>query len=419
MLTENDRSVQIELSSPAKKALERLRARGFSAYVVGGCVRDSLLGKKAQDWDITTSALPEETQVVFSDCSTYATGIQHGTVTVVLDGVPLEVTTFRVDGEYSDHRRPDSVAFTRSLKEYLRRRDFTVNALAYNPEEGLWDFFAGREDLHNRCLRCVGDADTRFQEDALRILRGLRFSATLGFSLEENTATAIHRNCGRLSHIAAERIRVEWEKLLRGEWFRPILTEYADVVRVFLPEICPEEYPAEQWREVVKALTPVEPQGNFRFAMLLWQTGENLSVEERVVRGENILRRLKYPREAIAEITCFLQNGTIHLPQTAAQGCRFLHTFGAERGLALLRFRESLTPHAAKKSRALCEALLRTGACYQLSQLAISGEDLLRLGISRGKTVGRILNALLELVMEGDLPNQAEVLLDAAKGYLQ
>ena len=200
-----------------KAALHRLHENGFAAYAVGGCVRDSLLGKTPLDWDITTDACPEETERVFADCRLIETGLQHGTVTVLSDGMPLEITTFRVDGDYLDARHPESVSFTRNLKADLLRRDFTINTLCWNEQDGVVDLCGGLADLQNGILRAVGDPDCRFSEDALRILRGIRFASVLGFTIEAETAESILRNRQLLSKVAAERIRVEFSKLLCGK----------------------------------------------------------------------------------------------------------------------------------------------------------------------------------------------------------
>lgn len=409
---EQDRSVSIALPVSVQMALERLRQHGFLAYAVGGCVRDSLLGKSPQDWDITTSALPEETLRVFADLPTYEIGIRHGTVTVFVEGDPLEITTFRVDGAYTDNRRPDSVSFTRTLREDLLRRDFTVNALAYAPGEGVWDFFHGREDLRQGLLRCVGDADTRFREDALRILRGLRFASVLGFSLEKETADAIHRNRSLLQQIAVERIRVEWDKLLRGKAVVPILAGFSDVVEIFLPELFSKATAPENWKEMVSDLPSLPAEGNLRFAWLLEKTGCAADCQP-------LLRRMKYERATIAELTCLLEHLDVPLPATSPEGCRFLQKFGPQQARTILRYQGYRGVEAAEKSLALCEELLRAGACYQIAGLQITGDDLLKLGCPKGKAVGKLLENLLEQVMDGLLPNRREELCDAARETLE
>lgn len=232
--------VAIPICPGAADILRRLRAAGYDAYLVGGCVRDSLLGREPHDWDVATSATPEEMKRVFAGSAVYDTGVKHGTLTVVAgDGQPYEVTTFRTEGRYSDGRRPDSVAFVRDLREDVSRRDFTVNAMAYSEETGLVDYFGGSEDLGRRLIRCVGNADERFNEDALRILRALRFASAYGFSIEAETAAAIHRNARLLDRIAQERIREELCRLLLGDGVLAVLLAYSDVMAVIIPELRP------------------------------------------------------------------------------------------------------------------------------------------------------------------------------------
>ena len=222
--------MELALSRGAAYVLCALRAAGYEAYVVGGCVRDSLLGRRPGDWDVTTSALPEETKAVFSGAPVIGTGVRHGTVAVLVGGEPVEITTYRVDGPYSDGRRPDSVAFTRSLREDLARRDFTVNAMAWSPETGLVDPFGGADDLRGKSIRCVGDPARRFQEDALRILRALRFSSSLGFSIEPETAAALRADRARLGKVSAERIAAELVKLVCGAGAPRVLREFPEAV---------------------------------------------------------------------------------------------------------------------------------------------------------------------------------------------
>ena len=227
--------MKINIPQKAAQILKTLNAAGYEAYVVGGCVRDSILGREPGDWDITTSALPEQVKELFR--RTVDTGIQHGTVTVMMDKEGFEVTTYRVDGEYHDGRHPDAVTFTRSLEEDLKRRDFTINAMAYHPEHGLVDLFGGMEDIGKRIIRCVGNPVERFTEDALRMLRAVRFSAQLGFTVEENTKAALARMSGNLEHVSAERIQTELVKLLVSDHPDYLRTAWeTGLTREFLPE---------------------------------------------------------------------------------------------------------------------------------------------------------------------------------------
>ena len=229
--------LNISLPREVQKAIAQLENSGFQAYIVGGCVRNTLLGLPVNDWDMTTSARPEEMKQCFADFRTIETGIQHGTLTVLVDGMPLEITTFRNDGEYLDNRHPVGVTFSQNIEEDLCRRDFTVNAMAYHPEMGLVDLFGGQEDLQKRVIACVGEPEKRFYEDGLRILRALRFAAVLNFSIDTDTANAVHACRHLLENIAAERIREEFCKLICGVGAVRILREYHDVIGVFLPEL--------------------------------------------------------------------------------------------------------------------------------------------------------------------------------------
>ena len=262
--------------------LNRLTAAGFQAYAVGGCVRDSLLGTVPGDWDICTSALPEETEACFSDLRVVETGLKHGTVTVIFQGVPYEITTFRSDGNYLDHRRPQQVNFVRTLKEDLLRRDFTINAMAVGLDEEIQDPFGGRQDLKDGIIRCVGDPDTRFTEDALRILRGLRFASRLGFSIAPETAAAMERNKNLLSYVSGERIYKELAGILIGTYAQSVLEQYGGVLAAVLPEIQPSMgflqrnpfHNRDVWQHTLEALGKSRPDPIVRWALLLHDLGK-------------------------------------------------------------------------------------------------------------------------------------------------
>jgi len=272
----------IKIPPQVNRAIEILQSNGHSAYVVGGAVRDMLMDKTAHDWDITTSALPEETLSAFSDFRTIETGLKHGTVTVIVDGMSLEITTFRIEGNYSDNRHPDKVDFTDKIESDLSRRDFTVNAIAFSPHKGFADPFDGQADIKNKVIRCVGNPDKRFSEDALRILRALRFSSVLGFEIDIETAESIRRNYKLLGNISVERIFVETSKLLCGKNAGKILRDFEDVFFFILPEISPlknctqnhERHIYDVWHHTVKAVESIEPVAELRFAMLLHDTGK-------------------------------------------------------------------------------------------------------------------------------------------------
>ena len=266
----------MQLPEHAAHAIRRLERAGFEAWAVGGCVRDSLRGVEPHDWDLCTSASPAQMQAVFADARVLTTGLRHGTLTVLTDGGPLEITTYRTEGGYSDGRHPDGVRFVTDIREDLARRDFTVGAMAWHPERGLCDPFGGQTDLKNGVLRAVGDADTRFQEDALRILRGLRFASKLGFAIEPETAAAMRRQVHRLDCIAAERIREELTGLLCGRYVQRTLMAYADLITSALPELAPMQGCQQQnphhlydvWEHTVRAVGQVPAEPVLRWAML-------------------------------------------------------------------------------------------------------------------------------------------------------
>jgi len=425
--------------------LKTLETAGYEAWCVGGCVRDTLLGRQPGDWDVTTNALPEESMAVFGERAV-PTGLQHGTVTVRMEGGTVEVTTYRVDGAYTDHRRPDSVTFTPSLEEDLRRRDFTVNAIAMNRQGELRDPFGGREDLESRCLRCVGEADRRFDEDALRILRGLRFAAALGFAIEAETAEAIHRNRELLRSIAAERIQVEFWKLLAGEYCVPVLREYVDVVGVFWPEVLPMvgfdqrnyHHCYDVWEHTLHTMEAVGNDSVLRCVMLLHDIGKTKtftldaagvghfyghSAKSREL-ADGMLRRLKCGNDLRETVLRLIDWHDRDIARTERGIGRALRVLGEAdlRRLIQVKRADNLGQAPAfhdrqmeiDKAEEILEQLLAEQACFSLKQMAVNGRDLLALGL-QGPAVGAVLERLLDGVVEGDLPNEREDLLRAAE----
>ena len=435
----------LRIPESVQKVLYELETAGYEAWCVGGCVRDTLLGRDPGDWDVTTSALPEETMAVFSGHA-IPTGLQHGTVTVRQDHRSIEVTTYRVDGAYLDHRRPDSVTFTRSLEEDLQRRDFTVNAMALGLRGDLRDPFGGQADLEKGILRCVGDPDRRFNEDALRILRGLRFAAVLGFELEEQTAESIHRNRNLLREIAAERIQTELLKLLCGAHAVEVLRAYPDVIGVFWPEILPmvgfdqknHHHCYDVWEHTLHALEATPEDAALRCAVLLHDIGkpECFTVDEAGVGhfyghgnasrdlADQMLRRLKCSTE-FRETVVRLVDWHDRMVQPTEKGVKkALRRLGEAdlRRLIAVKRADNLGQAPEFRSRqqeldlgeSILEQLLAEGACFSLKQLAVNGHDLMRLVIT-GPAIGRTLERLLDAVVNGDLPNERAALLTAAK----
>ena len=392
--------MSINIPSGVKLLLDRLFASGFRADVVGGCVRDTILGKSANDWDVTTSATPDEMKQVFCDMRVIETGIKHGTLTVLVDKVPYEITSYRTDGEYSDGRHPDSVSFTRDIAEDLSRRDFTVNALAYNPRDGLTDLFGGLADLEAGVIRAVGEADKRFSEDALRILRAIRFSSVLGFDIEENTAAAIHRLKHLLSAVSRERICVEWTKLLGGANAYGVINEYTDVIREFIPSLnileMPEkgrfDFATAEIRELsLFASSALSPE-DYYSAMT-----ELKSDNKRKLRGRAILKAVSEDTSSDIAMRRLLRKYGEDIAKEAVE-------------LKILLGREELGAR---------EGLLETikgCPCHRVSDMKIGGKELLEIGI-KGVRVGVTLEHLLDLIIEKEVENDKEALLDKAKAF--
>lgn len=432
----------MEIPANVRDVLAALERAGREAWCVGGCVRDALLGREPEDWDVTTSALPEETLAIFGDRAV-PTGMKHGTVTVRTEQGAVEVTTFRVDGEYHDHRRPDSVTFTSSLEADLARRDFTVNAMAVNLRGELRDPFGGREDLARRTLRCVGEPERRFQEDALRILRGARFAAALGFGESRETREAMDRSAGLLRDVAAERIQVELVKLLCGPCAREALERHPLVIGSFWPEILPMvgfdqrniHHCFDVWLHSTAALGAVPPAAELRCAALLHDVGKPAvftldgngvghfyshgAVSQ--VLADRMLRRLRFPtafRERTVRLVAWHDRD---IPRTDKGVRRALRLLGEEelRLLLDLKRADNLAQAPAyrgrqaeiQKGEEILDRLLEEAACFSLKQLAVRGRDLLALGLS-GPAVGRALEALLGKVVDGELPNRREALLE-------
>jgi len=365
--------------------MEKINAAGQEAYLVGGCVRDAYRGHLPHDYDITTSALPEEMLRIFAGERIIPTGLQHGTVTVLTADGPVEVTTYRQDGDYTDHRHPDGVTFTRSLREDLARRDFTMNAMALDRDGALIDPFGGREDLDRGLIRCVGEAERRFEEDALRILRGLRFAARLGFSLEEETARAMVAKKQLLKEIAAERIFAELCGLLAGEYAAEVLEEYGAVLLPVLPELKLDA----RALSVLKKL-PQEPA--LRLAALL-------SSED-----GGVLNRLKVSNAFREEVLLLLRERDAFCPPERIAVRRRMSALGAMPFITLCRYQQ------AEDCLLIAERLLEEGACLSVQQLAVTGRDLMALGL-KGPAIGEALARLLEQVIEEKLPNEREALL--------
>jgi len=402
----------ISLPTGLHRLLTRLKEAGFLAYAVGGCVRDALLGRPTNDWDVTTSATPEQIKAVFSDCRTLDTGIKHGTVTVMLDGDSYEVTVFRVDGAYTDGRHPDSVIFSSSLREDLARRDFTVNAMAYSPDEGIIDPFGGREDLQNRLLRAVGNPSARFTEDALRILRGVRFASVLGFSIEEETSRAMRDLCQRLSLVSDERVLVELTKTVLGKDAHRMLSSYHDVVSSAWHSLAePSAYLTG-----VSLFPFLPPVLEVRMAALFSQVKEAASPA--------LFLSLRFSREVAFAVSSLVLEMAKPLPQTSYEEKCLLGKYGIDfcQKLAWLWKAKCLisneTPDKISHVLTDWQNMVQNKVCLTVSDLAVKGEDLLALGVEKGKSIGDWLKTLLDRVLLDRLQNEKNALLTFVKTHL-
>ena len=429
-------------------AINLLQSAGFEAYAVGGCVRDSLLGKTPNDWDITTSAKPEDMKSVFADFHCIDTGIKHGTVTVVIDGEPLEITTFRLDGEYEDNRHPKSVTFTSDLGADLGRRDFTVNAMAYSKMTGTVDLFGGQNDLKNKIIRCVGDPDRRFNEDALRILRALRFASALDFEIEEKTAQSLLKNCALLGNISEERIAKELLKLVCGKGAKRILTDFAPVLFEILPELQPmyknshdnPHHCYDIYEHTLIAVESIDPEPTLRFAMLLHDCGKpavkkfdengvaHFYGHQRISAeiSAQILARLKVSNKFRDEILFLVSNhDRWELYENTEKMPRYLSKFGLDGVQKLLKVMRAdvlaQSPEYRYRLDQIADAeeiaknLAAQKPCLSLSELQINGRTLIDIGIPQGRKLGAVLAQLLDEVIDGVTKNTQEALTTRAR----
>lgn len=435
--------MKIQLSDKVQRIIETLTAAGYEAYAVGGCIRDSILGRDPNDWDITTSARPEEMKKLFP--RTVDTGIRHGTVTILMDQEGFEVTTYRIDGVYEDGRHPKEVTFTASLKEDLRRRDFTINAMAYNDRTGLVDVFGGMRDIEQGVIRCVGRAEERFTEDALRMLRAVRFSAQLGYEIEEGTREAIRELAPNLKLISAERIQAELVKLVTSDHPDYLRIAYeTGITEQILPEfdLCmetPQNNPHHCYsvgEHILHSMAEVEPDKVLRLGMLFHDIGkpQTLTVDEEGVThnkghadvGEQmtrqILRRLKFDNDTVQKVTKIVRYhdqevgatpGGVRRAVNRAGEDIFQLLFAVKRADILAQsayLREEKLKNLAY-IRELYEEICRKQECMSLKDLAVTGTDLIALGIPPGKEIGRLLDELLEVVLEEPELNTKEELM--------
>lgn len=436
------------LPSQVEFALNKLERAGYEAYIVGGCVRDILRGETPSDYDITTSAEPEQTKVVFSGERIIETGLKHGTVTLLKEDTPLEITTYRIDGDYTDNRRPDSVRFTKTLTEDLARRDFTVNAMAYSPKTGITDAFGGEEDLKKGIIRCVGDANRRFNEDALRIMRAIRFASVLDFEIEQKTKESIFKNKNLLKNISVERIAVELLKLLSGKNARKVILDYFEVLEVILPEISGMKGFDQKSRWHVYDILnhtalAVEKSPEtlvLRLAALLHDCGkvDSFTVDERGVghfyghpevsyeKAKTALARLKFDNATTAAVLTLIKYHDMPIEPTKPAVKKVLKLLGADLFFKLLDIKRAdnlaqnleLTKDVLKtidNIENIAKEIIKNNECFCLKTLAVTGADLINIGIPTGKELGEKLEFLLDAVINERAENKKEELLKLLK----
>ena len=453
-------NLKIEIPSGANEIIHNLQNNGYEAFLVGGCVRDSILGRPIHDYDITTSATPYEMMKVFKDKRIIETGLQHGTITIVINGEGYECTTYRIDGNYSDSRRPDSVAFTRSLEEDLKRRDFTINAMAYNNEVGLIDPFNGMEDIKYHKIRCVGRAEDRFSEDALRILRAIRFASQLGFVVDSDASLNIHKMYKNLENISIERINSEFCKIAASSDFCVQMVLYHEVFSLFIPEI-KDMFGFQQnnpyhiydvWNHTVHAVQAYEcdcePDLNSRdlitsLAVFFHDIGKPHCYQDgedgiRHFKGhgkvsanmtDTIMKRLRFDndtREKVVELV-YYHDATFEVGKKYIK--RWLNKIGEEQFRRLLNVRRADIKAQADINQEtrlqkidnigyILEEVLQDDECFSLKDLAVNGKDLITIGYKTGKEIGEVLNNLLDSVISGEYINEKEKLLEIAERKL-
>ena len=438
--------MDIEIPSAVDRIINKLEESGYEAYAVGGCIRDSVMGKVPSDWDICTSSLPEETLECLGAENIVKNGLKHGTVTVRIDGENYEITTFRTDGEYLDNRHPESVTFVRDLHEDLSRRDFTMNALAYSKKRGLQDHFDGVKDIENGIIRCVGSPDKRFGEDALRILRALRFSSVLGFEIEKKTAKSIHKNAYLLKNISVERIMSEFVKILCGKNVEKVLLGFGDVIGEMIPKVKDmigfeqhnPHHVYDVWTHTVKVISEVKPTKTLRLAALFHDMGKPAAfkmdekgighfkghpdISEKIAERE--LKRLKSDNKTLKDVCKLVKYHDVR-PYNDKSIRRYIANVGMDMFEDMLDIKRADTKaqnpaylEDTLKYIDFLEDMYRAekekNNDFTLRTLKINGEDLKKLGFTDGRAIGYCLNGLLLQVIDGDIENDRDILLKYA-----
>lgn len=404
------KNINIDIPKPVGEILDTLNGAGFEAYIVGGCVRDCILGRTPKDWDITTQALPDQVKSLFG--ATADTGLEHGTVMVIKRGTGYEVTTFRIDGKYLDGRHPESVEFTPSLEEDLKRRDFTINAFAYSREKGVIDLFGGKEDLERGLIRCVGDPMERFDEDALRIMRAVRFGAQLGFKIEKKTRRAIRRSAKKLGNVSTERIRTEFEKTLLSD--NPGLVNLYKKYRL-APYIFPEVYErcfgeinALELEQIIES--DEEDKKDLRLAAFF----DKLSADETA----QTLKNFTYDNRTKSRVSCIIKFSQVRAEEDRPSVKRMMNKAGADIFILAQKLMIARSKALGTKQDhyerliETAEDILRSGEPYKVADLAVNGKDLMDAGIPAGPEIGRRLDDILEKVIDEPELNKKEKIFE-------
>lgn len=442
--------MKITIPKEVQIIIDRLNSRGFEGYLVGGCVRDCIMNKTPHDWDVCTNASPDETESCFEDFKTVGVGKTHGTIGVVIRGKLYEITTYRVDGEYLDNRHPQSVSFTDKITSDLSRRDFTVNAMAYNESTRLVDPFGGRLDIEKKLIKCVGDPATRFGEDSLRILRGLRFASRFDFEIEKETAKAIRDYRDLLNNVARERVREELIGIICGKSAEKILTDYREVIAEIIPELTPcfdfeqrtPHHCFDVYRHIARSVGEIESDPLLRLTMLLHDIGKpeacytdptgrrhfkgHPQISARI--AEDILKRLRFSNAVISDCLKLIEYHDVRFKGSKPMVRRITGMIGEENTRRLFKIQYADTMAQSdylreqklsdiKTAQAHLDEIIKNKECCSVKQLAVSGFDLKALGFPDGRLIGDILNDLFENVVEDKLPNNKETLLIEAKKH--
>ena len=438
----------IKLPNQVSDIINRLDEYGYVAYVVGGCLRDGILGKTPHDWDICTSATPDKVIEIFSDTEVIPTGLQHGTVTIILDHTPYEVTTFRIDGNYSDNRRPDDVKFTTNIIDDLSRRDFTINAMAYNPKTGLIDPFGGRKDIQDGIVRCVGDAKERFGEDALRMLRAIRFAVQLNFNIDYKTKSAIQMLRKNILNISQERITSELNKMVICIGFYMQLLFHRELFALIIPELdkCIDFNQNNPYHcytvytHIAHAVGYGMPDLIAKLALLFHDIGKpecQVFDENGVAHyyghakisadiADKRMKAMRYDNDTRNKVVELISYHDAALEATPKHIKKWLNKIGEEQFRRLLNVRSAdvcaqssqyLVNRLDKieQVRKCLEEVLSSEQCFQLKDLAVNGKDLMAIGIEPGKRMGDILDQLLDMVIDGEVENEKDKLLKCVK----